>query len=82
MFGSSKHLKTWSIASVSLILERNLFPSPSPLLAPLTNPAISTILTVVGINFSGSTISFKQSSLVSGTLIILIFGSIVQKGNF
>ena len=36
---------------------KNLFPNPSPLLAPFTNPAISTISTVAGINFSGLTIS-------------------------
>ena len=39
---SLKCLSTWTIASTSLICERNLFPSPSPLLAPLTSPAIST----------------------------------------
>ena len=38
------------IASVSRILARNLFPSPSPLLAPFTSPAMSTISTVVGLS--------------------------------
>ena len=48
IFSSSKHLKTWIIALVSLILAKNLFPSPSPLLAPFTKPAISTISIFVG----------------------------------
>ena len=41
MFESSKHLTTWHIASTSLICDKNLFPKPSPLLAPFTSPAIS-----------------------------------------
>ena len=40
-FSSSKHLTTWTIAATSLMCDKNLFPNPSPLLAPLTNPAIS-----------------------------------------
>ncbi len=39
---SLKYLSTCTIASTSLICERNLFPKPSPLLAPFTSPAIST----------------------------------------
>jgi hypothetical protein len=68
------------MASTSLILARNLLPNPSPLLAPLTNPAISTISTEVGIIFSGLTNSASLFSLSSGTLITPILGSIVQKG--
>ena len=68
------------MASVSLILDKNLFPRPSPLLAPLTKPAISTILTVVGINFSGLISLLRASNLLSGTLTILTLGSIVQNG--
>ena len=34
------------MACVSLMLDKNLFPSPSPLLAPFTNPAISKNSTV------------------------------------
>ena len=37
----SKHLTTSTIASTSLMWDRNLLPKPSPLLAPLTSPAIS-----------------------------------------
>ena len=62
------------------MLDKNLLPNPSPLLAPLTNPAISTILTFVGIIFSGLIRLDNLSSLVSGTLTILTFGSIVQNG--
>ena len=39
---SLKCLKTCTIASHSLMCERNLFPNHSPLLAPFTSPAIST----------------------------------------
>lgn len=41
-------LPTWQMASVSLMLARNLLPSPSPLEAPRTSPAMSTNSTVVG----------------------------------
>ena len=59
---------------------KNLFPRPSPLLAPFTKPAISTISTVVGITLSGFTMFDKASNLSSGTEIIPTLGSIVQKG--
>jgi hypothetical protein len=39
------------IASTSLICDKNLFPKPSPLEAPFTNPAISTKEIVVLIIF-------------------------------
>ena len=38
---SSKHLTTSTIASTSLIWDKNLFPKPSPFEAPFTKPAIS-----------------------------------------
>ena len=47
-FESSKHLTTCTIASTSRICDKNLFPSPSPLLAPLTNPAMSTNSIIAG----------------------------------
>ena len=53
MLLSSKHLTTSTIASVSLICDKNLLPNPSPWLAPLTNPAISVNSNVVGIVLSG-----------------------------
>ena len=55
-------------------------PSPSPLLAPLTKPAISTISTVAGIVFSGLTKVASVVSRSSGTLTTPILGSMVQKG--
>jgi len=70
------------MASVSRILARNLFPNPSPLLAPFTKPAISTISTVVGIIFCGCTNSASLFNLLSGTVITPTLGSMVQKGKF
>ena len=64
------------------MLAKNLFPKPSPLLAPLTRPAISTISTVVGIIFCGLTNLDISSNLLSGTEITPTLGSIVQKGKF
>ena len=52
ILSSSKHLMTWIKASTSLRLDKNLFPNPSPLLAPLTRPAISANSIVVGTIFS------------------------------
>ena len=70
------------MASVSLILAKNLFPSPSPFDAPFTKPAISNISIVVGITRSGLTKLSSFSSRESGTEIVPIFGSIVQNGKF
>src|SRR5690554_992334 len=66
----------------SLILPKNWFPNPSPLLAPLTKPAISTISTVAGKTLSGCTNSSNFSNRGSGTLTTPILGSIVQNGKF
>src|ERR1700756_5237774 len=68
------------MASVSRILARNWLPSPSPLLAPFTRPAISTISTVAGTTLLGFTRSSNFNNLSSGTFITPRFGSIVQKG--
>src|SRR5574344_1547024 len=81
-FSSSKHLNTCSIASVSRIFARNLFPRPSPLLAPFTRPAIATISTVVGTIRCGLTNSESLFKRSSGTVMTPTFGSIVQKGKF
>ncbi len=70
------------MASVSRILARNLFPKPSPFDAPATKPAISTNSIVVGMTFSGLTISASSFSRVSGTGTMPELGSIVQKGKF
>ena len=68
------------MASVSRMLAKNLLPKPSPLLAPFTNPAISTISTVVGTTFLGCIMSANTLSLSSGTVITPTLGSMVQKG--
>ena len=45
---------TWQMAWHSRICAKNLFPKPSPLLAPATRPAMSTNSTVAGTIFSVS----------------------------
>ena len=55
-------------------------PRPSPLLAPFTNPAMSTISQVAGTIRPGCTISASFVNRSSGTVITPRFGSIVQKG--
>ena len=82
MLSSSKHRNTCKMAWVSRMLAKNLLPSPSPLLAPFTRPAMSTISTVVGTVFCGWTISTSFSNRSSGTLMTPRFGSMVQKGKF
>ena len=79
-FSSSKQRSTWIMASVSRIFAKNLLPNPSPLLAPFTSPAMSTISTVVGTMRSGCTSSANLLRRSSGTVITPTFGSIVQKG--
>jgi len=69
------------MASHSRILPRNLLPSPSPLLAPFTSPAMSTISHVAGTIRPGWIISASLVSRSSGTVITPRFGSIVQKEN-
>ena len=77
---SSKQRTTWRMASVSRILPRNWLPRPSPLLAPLMRPAISTMSTVVGITFCGFTSDSSLSRRGSGTVMTPRFGSLVAKG--
>ena len=80
MLLSSKHLTTSTIASTSLICDKNLLPKPSPCDAPLTNPAISLNSNVVGTRLLGLYKLFKKSNLLSGTTTTPTFGSIVAKG--
>ena len=80
IFPSSKQRSTWSMASHSRMFARNWLPRPSPLLAPFTRPAISTISTVAGMVLCGLHISLSTSSLLSGTIVEPTFGSMVQKG--
>ncbi len=81
-FSSSKQRTTWAMASHSRILARNWLPSPSPLEAPATSPAMSVNSTVVGITFSGFTNSASLSRRVSGIETMPELGSMVQKGKF
>ena len=78
----SKQRSTCMIASVSRMLPRNWFPRPSPLLAPFTSPAMSTISHVAGTMRSGCISSASLLSRSSGTVICPICASIVQKGKF
>jgi hypothetical protein len=82
MFQSSNILTTCKIASASLMLAKNLFPSHSHLLAHSTIPAISVNSQVAAIIFSQETASLIFSNLLSLTFTIHTFGSIVQNGKF
>ena len=77
---SSKQRMTWIMASHSRMLPRNLLPKPSPLEAPFTSPAMSTISHVAGTMRPGCTISASLVSRSSGTVMTPRLGSIVQKG--
>jgi hypothetical protein len=78
----SKTLTTCKIASASRIFAKNLFQSPSQLLAHFTIQAISINSQVAGIIFCQFTAFLICSSLSSFTFTIQTFGSIVQKGKF
>jgi len=64
----------------SRMLPKNWLPKPSPLLAPFTRPAISTISTVAGNTRSGFTRVSSFSKRGSGTFTTPKLGSIVQNG--
>jgi 4-diphosphocytidyl-2-C-methyl-D-erythritol kinase len=68
------------VAAVSRMFARNLLPSPSPLAAPFTSPAMSTNSTTAGTIFLGLTISASPASRSSGTSTMPTFGSTVQNG--
>ena len=77
---SAKTRTTWQIASASRMLARNLLPRPSPSLAPLTMPAMSTNDTVAGTICLLSKISASTSRRGSGSGTTPTFGSIVANG--
>ncbi len=77
---SSKQRTTCKMASTSRMWLRNLFPSPSPLLAPSTIPAMSTSFRTAGMIFCGGMYFVIVSSRLSGTLTMPSFGSMVQNG--
>ena len=62
------------------MLCKNWFPNPSPLLAPLTSPAISTNSMAVGIILFVLQSFARISKRSSGTVTTPTFGSIVQNG--
>ena len=76
----SKQRNTWIIALHSRIFPKNWLPKPSPLLAPFTRPAMSTISTVAGNTRSGFTRVSSFSKRGSGTFTTPKLGSIVQNG--
>ena len=82
MLSLSKQRNTWMMASVSRILPRNWLPRPSPLLAPFTSPAISTMSHVAGTIRPGWTNSASLFRRSSGTVICPICASMVQNGKF
>ncbi len=77
---SSKQRTTCATAWQLLMWPRNWLPSPSPLLAPFTRPAMSTNSVEVGTVFLGLTSSVSFCKRLSGTSTIPTFGSIVQNG--
>ncbi len=66
--------------SVSRMLARNLFPSPSPVEAPFTNPAMSTNSTTAGMILSVPEILAKVAKRLSGTATTPTVGSMVANG--
>ena len=62
------------------MLARNLLPSPCPVDAPRTSPAMSTKLTVAGTTRAEENSSARRASLESGTGTTPTFGSIVANG--
>ena len=80
MSESSKQRTTCAIASTSRILARNWLPSPSPLDAPRTRPAISTKVRRVGMICADLAIAASPSRRGSGTATSPTLGSMVQNG--
>ncbi len=78
--GSWKARITWQIASASRMLARNWLPSPSPVDAPRTMPAMSTNDTVAGTTRALSNSSASRPSLGSGSATTPMLGSIVANG--
>ncbi len=60
----------------------HLLPRPSPLLAPLTRPAMSTNSTVVGTVAAELLSWLSTAKRSSGTATTPTLGSMVQKGKF
>ena len=80
IFSSSKQRTTSTMASTSLIWDKNLLPSPSPFEAPLTRPAISVNSKDVGTVLFGTYNSSRKVNLESGTVTTPTLGSMVANG--
>ena len=78
--GSAKARITWQIASASRMLARNLLPRPSPSLAPLTIPAMSTNDTGAGRILALPWILASTARRGSGSGTTPTLGSIVANG--
>ena len=68
------------MASTSRMWLRNLLPSPSPVEAPFTSPAMSTNSTEAGMISAEPEIFESTSSRASGTFTTPTLGSMVQNG--
>ena len=80
MSAFSKQRTTCTIAFTSRMWLRNWLPSPSPALAPLTRPAMSTNSIAAGMIFCECESFESASRRASGTVTMPRLGSIVQKG--
>ena len=80
MSSSSKQRTTCTMASTSRMWVRNLLPRPSPWLAPLTSPAMSTNSIAAGMTTPVLAIFCRTASRASGTVTMPTFGSMVQNG--
>ena len=80
MSSFTKQRMTWTMASTSRIVARNLLPSPAPSEAPSTSPAMSTNSMAVGICFFDPERPLRTAIRSSGTLTTPMLGSMVQNG--
>ena len=80
MSASSKQRTTCTMASTSRMWLKNLFPKPSPALAPFTNPAMSTNSMAAGITTLVLAIFCSTPRRSSGTVTMPTLGSMVQNG--
>ena len=80
MSSCSKQRTTCTTASTSRMCVRNLLPRPSPWLAPLTRPAMSTNSIAAGMTTPVLAMRWSSYSRASGTVTMPTLGSMVQKG--
>mmetsp|Transcript_30035 Transcript_30035/g.74515 ORF Transcript_30035/g.74515 Transcript_30035/m.74515 type:complete len:223 (+) Transcript_30035:770-1438(+) len=80
--GSSKARMTCMMPSTALMWLRNALPSPAPVDAPLTRPAMSTTSRKGCTTDLGLCMSTSQSKRSSGTCTRVALGSMVQNGKF